>query len=74
MGTLETSIQQMVAEFFEFLDHYAIHFAARIGKEMGCELLGWKKPRSSLWFEIESEPGSEWLFPPITRNVSGGLP
>ena len=64
--TLETSIQQMMAEFLEYLDHYAIHFAARVGGEMGCELLDWRNPRSSLWFEIEGEFGSEWLFPTIT--------
>jgi hypothetical protein len=53
----------MMAELFEFLDHYVIHFAARVDSELGCRLMDWRDPRSSLWFQIEGEYRSEWLFP-----------
>jgi hypothetical protein len=66
--TVESLIQQMMAEFFEFLDHYVVHFAAKVSDEVGRELLDWKAPRSSLWFEIEGELDSQWLFPPIGQE------
>ncbi|HUZ97191.1 MAG TPA: hypothetical protein VMU57_19985 [Edaphobacter sp.] len=66
--TLEASIQQIMTELCEFLDLYAIHFAAKVGAEMGCELLNWADPRSSLWFPIQGEYGAQWLFPSITTH------
>jgi hypothetical protein len=61
--SLESLIKPMMAELFEFLDHYVIHFAARVDSELGCRLMDWRDPRSSLWFQIEGEYRSEWLFP-----------
>jgi hypothetical protein len=66
--TLENLIRQMMAEFLEYLDHYAIHFAARVGHEMGCVLLDWNNPRSSLWFQIEGEFDSQWIFPSLIHG------
>jgi hypothetical protein len=57
----------MMVQFMEYLDHYAIHFSARMGQEMGCRLLDWNDPRSSLWFQIEGEFDSQWIFPLVAR-------
>jgi hypothetical protein len=66
--SLESLIQPMMARLFEFLDHYVIHFAARVGSDFGCRVVDWDNPRSSLWFQVEGEYRSEWLFPPLSRT------
>lgn len=65
--SLEPQIQQMVANFFEFLDHYVLHFAARISNDLGTSLMDWDDHRSSLWFQIEGEYRSQWLFPRLSE-------
>jgi hypothetical protein len=65
---LEPLLQRMMAEFMEYLDHYTMHFSARIDREIGCKLVDWNDPRSSLWFQIEGEFDSQWIFPPVVRD------
>jgi hypothetical protein len=65
--SLESLIQATMAKFFEYLDHYAIHFSAKVGSQMGCRLMDWENPRSSCWFQIEGEYRSQWLFPLLSK-------
>ncbi len=69
--SLESLITPMMAELFEFLDYYVIHFATRVGSEYGSRLIDWGDPRSSLWFQIEGEYRAEWLFPLLSKTVPG---
>lgn len=69
--SLESLIELMVAELFEYLDNYAIHFATRIGSEMGCTLVDWNDPRSSYWFQVDGACRSEWIFPCISKPSLG---